>query len=125
MTYANVEQQQIAFVTHSLRPWLVTIEQALQADDDLFGSAATGLYPEFLIDALLRGDAATRAAQYNSYRKQGLSDMEATFRSMESMNFSKRGLSPSMHMVSTMIPFFNAQIQGLMCCTRQRAARCR
>lgn len=64
LTYANVEQQQIAFVTHSLRPWLVTIEQALQADDDLFGSAATGLYPEFLIDALLRGDAATRAAVY-------------------------------------------------------------
>ena len=61
----------------------------------------------------MTADAATRAAQYNSYRKQGLSDMEATFMSMESMNFSKRGLSPSMHMVSTMIPFFNAQIQGL------------
>lgn len=64
LTYANVEQQQIAFVTHSLRPWLVTIEQALQADEDLFGTTATGLYPEFLIDAMLRGDAATRAAVY-------------------------------------------------------------
>jgi HK97 family phage portal protein len=48
LTYANVEQQQIAFVTHSLRPWLVTIEQALAADDDLFGTSASGLYPEFL-----------------------------------------------------------------------------
>jgi len=61
----------------------------------------------------MTADAATRAAQYDSYRKQGRSDLEATFMSMESMNFSKRGLSPSMHMVSTMIPFFNAQIQGL------------
>ena len=66
LTYANVEQQQIAFVTHSLRPWLVTIEQALASDDDLFGTTATGLYPEFLIDALLRGDAATRAAVYQA-----------------------------------------------------------
>ena len=29
------------------------------------------------------------------------------------MNFSRRGLSPSLHMASTLIPFFNAQIQGL------------
>jgi hypothetical protein len=29
------------------------------------------------------------------------------------MNFSKRGLSPTVHMASTLIPFFNAQIQGL------------
>jgi hypothetical protein len=58
-------------------------------------------------------DALTREAQYESYRKQGLSEMEATLMALESMNFSKRGLSPTMHMVSTLIPFFNAQIQGL------------
>jgi hypothetical protein len=58
-------------------------------------------------------DALTRKAQYESYLKQGLSEMEATYMALESMNFSKRGLSPTMHMVSTLIPFFNAQIQGL------------
>jgi len=58
-------------------------------------------------------DALTREAQYESYRKQGLSEMEATYMALESMNFSKRGLSPTIHMVSTLIPFFNAQIQGL------------
>jgi len=58
-------------------------------------------------------DALTREAQYESYRKQGLSEMEATLMALESMNFSKRGLSPTMHMASTLIPFFNAQIQGL------------
>jgi hypothetical protein len=58
-------------------------------------------------------DALTREAQYASYREQGLSEMEATLMALESMNFSKRGLSPTMHMASTLIPFFNAQIQGL------------
>jgi len=32
---------------------------------------------------------------------------------MESANFGRRGLSPSMQMMSTLVPFFNAQIQGL------------
>ena len=58
-------------------------------------------------------DALTRRAQYDSYIQQGLSEMEATYMALESMNFSRRGLSPSMHMASTLIPFFNAQIQGL------------
>jgi hypothetical protein len=58
-------------------------------------------------------DALTRKAQYDSYLAQGLSEMEATYMALESMNFSKRGLSPGMHMASTLIPFFNAQIQGL------------
>ena len=61
----------------------------------------------------MEADAATRRAQYDSYIRQGLSQMEATVMSLESMNFNKRGLSPSVHFVSTMIPFFNAQLQGL------------
>lgn len=58
-------------------------------------------------------DALTRRAQYDSYIQQGLSEMEATYMALESMNFSRRGLSPSVHMASTLIPFFNSQIQGL------------
>lgn len=61
MTYANVEQQALAFVTYSLRPWLVLIEQALTADPDLFPA---GTYCEFLLDALLRADSATRSEIY-------------------------------------------------------------
>ena len=58
-------------------------------------------------------DALTRRAQYNSYIKQGMSEMEATLAALESMNFNKRGASPSIHMANALIPFFNAQIQGL------------
>jgi hypothetical protein len=61
----------------------------------------------------MEADALSRRAQYNSYIKQGLSEMEATYMALESMNFTKRGASPSIHMANSLIPFFNAQIQGL------------
>ena len=61
----------------------------------------------------MEADAATRRAQYNSYLEQGLSEMEATLMSLESMNFNRRGVSPSVAMASKLIPFFNAQLQSL------------
>jgi len=61
----------------------------------------------------MQGDAATRAAIYKDSIAKGMSDMQAYLRTLESMNFSRRGLSPSMQYMSTLIPFFNAQIQGL------------
>ena len=61
----------------------------------------------------MEADASTRRAQYDSYIKQGLSEMEATLMSLESMNFNRKGVSPSVRMASTLIPFFNAQLQGL------------
>ena len=66
------------------------------------------------LDALaVKGDAATRAVIYKDSLAQGLSEQEALLRTLESMNFSRRGVSPSMQVLSTLIPFFNAQIQGL------------
>ena len=61
----------------------------------------------------LQGDTATRAVIYKDSILKGMSHQQALLRSVESMNFSRRGLSPSIQMLSTMIPFFNAQIQGL------------
>ena len=61
----------------------------------------------------MEADAATRRAQYNSYLEQGLSEMEATLMSLESMNFNRRGVSTSVALASRLIPFFNAQLQSL------------
>jgi hypothetical protein len=61
----------------------------------------------------MEADATTRRAQYNSYIAQGLSEMEATLMALESMNFNKRGAEPSIHIIGSLIPFFNAQIQAL------------
>jgi hypothetical protein len=61
----------------------------------------------------LQADVATRALIYENAIKNGLSEVEASHSVRESMNFSKRGLSPTVQYASRMIPFFNAQIQGL------------
>lgn len=63
MTYSNVEQETLQLVTHTLRPWMVAIEQAIGGDEDLFAPGGD-LYPEFLIDALLRADTKTRFEAY-------------------------------------------------------------
>jgi hypothetical protein len=66
-----------------------------------------------LDELAMMGDAATRVSMYNSFLKQGLSEREATFATLEAMNFSRRGLSPTVLYANTLIPFFNASLQGL------------
>ena len=61
----------------------------------------------------IQGDTATRAVLYDKFRKQGMTHMQATLGALEVMNFGRRGLSPSMQMMSMLIPFFNAQVQGI------------
>ena len=66
------------------------------------------------LDSLaVQGDAATRAVVYKDSLDKGMTKQQALLRTLESMNFSRRGVSPSMQMLSVLIPFFNAQIQGL------------
>jgi hypothetical protein len=61
----------------------------------------------------LRADAATRVLVYENALKNGLSEVEADMMTMESMNFYKRGLNPAVQYANRLIPFINAQIQGL------------
>ena len=61
----------------------------------------------------LQADTVTLATIYNDSIKKGFSEAKAQYRAMESANFGRRGLSRSMQMLSTLVPFFNAQIQGL------------
>ena len=79
-------------------------------------SAGKSLWAKTLAkaDALaMQADAATRVVVYKDSLAKGMSEQEALNRTLESMNFGRRGVSPSMHWLSVMIPFFNAQIQGL------------
>jgi phage portal protein BeeE len=59
----NVLEQNRAFVSHSLRPWLVRLERAISGDADL---CPGGTYVEFDLDGLLRADASQRAAIYSA-----------------------------------------------------------
>lgn len=67
----------------------------------------------FIDRASMRADAATRALVHDNAIKQGLSEVESDLMVMESMNFYKRGLSPTIQYANRLIPFMNAQIQGL------------
>lgn len=54
LTYNTVELATIDFLTHSLRPWLVRVEQALAAQ------MPTGMSAKFNADAMIRTDLKTR-----------------------------------------------------------------
>jgi hypothetical protein len=88
---------------------LTKILRDLQSGKAVSWSTMIGKAEGFAMEA----DAATRRAQYNSYLEQGLSEMEATLMSLESMNFNRRGVSSSVALASRLIPFFNAQLQSL------------
>lgn len=72
-TFSNIEHQQLEFVTHTLRPWLVRFEQEINRK--LFPSRSDGMpsdtYAEFSVDGLLRGDVASRSDYYVKGRQWG------------------------------------------------------
>lgn len=70
---ANVsptEADRMQYVTHCLGPYFTVIDQAFNADDDLFPRGGT-LFAEHLADALLRPDTRTRYAAYKDARQAG------------------------------------------------------
>lgn len=88
-TFSNIEQQSIDFVTNSLRPWLVRWEQELHVQIIPLRQQQQYFY-EFLINALLRGDFATRMQGYRTAIEMG-GMTQNEMRSLENMN-TKEGL---------------------------------
>ena len=60
-TFSNIEHQGIEFVALTLMPWLRRWEMALKTQ---VLDTGTSLYPEFLLDALLRGATLDRFQAY-------------------------------------------------------------
>jgi hypothetical protein len=58
-------------------------------------------------------DAATRIAVYDAAKKQGLSDAEAAMQAIELLDFTRRGGSQTLGILTKLIPFLNARIQGM------------
>ena len=62
-TFSNIEHQSIDFAVHTIRPWLVRIEQAMNRA--LFTDQEKGrFYAQFNIDGLMRGDYKSRMEGY-------------------------------------------------------------
>jgi hypothetical protein len=77
------------------------------------GQGTVDKFLAMLDRAAIRADSATRSLVYDNAIANGLSEVEADMMVMESMNFYKRGLSPTVQYANRLIPFMNAQIQGL------------
>lgn len=83
-TFSNIEQQSTDFLTNSLSPWLRRWEQRI-VRSLLVGRERERYYAEFLVDALLRGDTATRYAAYATGRQWGWLSVN-DIRTRENMN---------------------------------------
>ena len=83
-TFSNIEHQSIDFVVHTIRPWLVRIEQTINRD--LLTESERGrFYASHTVEGLLRGDTATRYEAYGKGITDGwMSRNEA--RSLENLN---------------------------------------
>ena len=69
-TFSNIEHQSISFAQHTIRPWLVRIEQSVNRA--LFSEKEKGrFYCQFNIDGLLRGDYKSRMEGYAIGRQNG------------------------------------------------------
>jgi hypothetical protein len=60
-----------------------------------------------------KSEAANRMALYNQLIKAGKSHLEASFAARDMLDFSMQGSWPAFRMVTQVVPFMNARIQGL------------
>ena len=63
-TFSNIEHQSISFVVHTIRPWLVRIEQAMNKAL-LLTSEKADYFTGFVVDGLLRGAYESRMKGYS------------------------------------------------------------
>jgi len=83
-TFSNIEHQSLEFVVHSLRPWVIRLEQ--EFNYKLFdGSDRKTHFSELLMDSMLRGDIKARNEAYSIMRQNGIINADE-WRSLENMN---------------------------------------
>lgn len=69
-TFSNIEHQSISFAVHTIRPWLVRIEQII--NKALFTEKEKGhFFARFNLDGLMRGDYKSRMEGYAIARQNG------------------------------------------------------
>lgn len=83
-TFSNIEHQSLNFVVHTLTPWLVRWEQAI--NKNLLTDKERGKYfVKFNVDGLLRGDYASRVSGYCQLIQNGVMSINEV-RHLEELN---------------------------------------
>lgn len=83
-TFSNIEHQSIEFVVHTIRPWLVRIEQEIRRKC-LTPMEKSTFFAEFMVDGLLRGDVKSRSEALQIWRQNGIINANE-WREIENMN---------------------------------------
>jgi HK97 family phage portal protein len=105
-TNNNIEHQGIDFVVHSIRPWLVRIEQRISKS--LFGPREAARYfAEFSVDGLLRGDYVSRTTGYGRLIASGMMTPNEG-RALENMNPIEGG--DKLYIQGAMVPLDQAGV---------------
>lgn len=60
-----------------------------------------------------KSEAANRMALYKQMRDSGMSHLEATFKARDLLDFSMQGSFPAFRLLTQVVPFLNARVQGL------------
>ena len=68
-TFSNTEQQDLAFVKHTVKRWVEQTEQEMNLK---FFGRNSKQYVEFNVDGLLRGDFKTRMEAYSTSIQNGI-----------------------------------------------------
>jgi HK97 family phage portal protein len=84
-TNNNIEHQSLEFVMYTMLPWFKRVEENLNMQMLSPKERKAGYYLEFKIDALLRGDAKSRAEAYATGRLNGWLSIN-DIRKLENMN---------------------------------------
>ena len=97
-TFSNIEHQSISFVVHTIRPWLVRIEQSI--NKALFSeSEKKDYFVSFVVEGLLRGDYESRMRGYSIGIQNGFMSPN-DIRSLENMNPIPSGEGGDTYMVN-------------------------
>lgn len=70
LTYATIESNQIQLAQLAIGPWTNTIAKACAADPALFPQNV--VYPEFVLEALMKADVQARAAYWKTLHDMGV-----------------------------------------------------
>ena len=106
-SFSNIESEQISFVTDSILPWLVRLEQSfnmqLLTESDREYSGRGRLYFKHNVEGLLRADAAARGTYYKEMWNTGAMTQNQ-IRALEDMDPDPNPLADELFVPMNMIP---------------------
>lgn len=85
-TFSNIEHQSIEFVVHTIRPWLVRLEQSISRDL-LTAAERRTLFASHTVEGLLRGDTKSRIEAYGKAIQDGWMTRNEV-RKLENLNWA-------------------------------------